>query len=204
MATADRRKREARQRRTSILDAARKVFWQRGYDRATMPQIAEQAELAPGTLYLYFPSKDALYVELLAEGYELLRRRLQQQRSAASPRQAGARLIDAFFGFAREYPEYFDIIFFILRRDRSAVLELKVPPEQLERINALELACREAAGEVLQQVGGVRPEQRQRLLNAVWSMLAGVVFYFRNQDQLAEVAEAAKGLLLTAIFGPEQ
>jgi len=50
-------------RRKQILDAAIEVFSQKGYAAATMPEIAESAGLAAGTLYLYFPNKRELFIE---------------------------------------------------------------------------------------------------------------------------------------------
>ncbi len=79
MGITERRQREAEKRRQDILKAAQKVFWEKGFSGTTMPQVAAEAELAPGTLYLYFPSKDALYVELLVEGYDVLKERLHAQ-----------------------------------------------------------------------------------------------------------------------------
>ena len=97
MGTIKRKQREALERRTSILAAAREVFWQKGYARATIAQIAEKAELAPGTIYLYFTGKDTLYVELLTEGYELLDQRLRAQAHSGKNALAGAAgLIDVF------------------------------------------------------------------------------------------------------------
>ncbi|HUU21643.1 MAG TPA: helix-turn-helix domain-containing protein, partial [Phycisphaerae bacterium] len=120
MGTTERRQREAEQRRRSILEAARRLFWRQGYAGATMPGIAAEAELAPGTLYLYFQGKDALYVELLIEGYELLLERLKEQAGVdAPPAEQGGRLVEAFIQFARDYPEYFGIIFFLIQRETS-------------------------------------------------------------------------------------
>jgi AcrR family transcriptional regulator len=48
-------------RRGEILTAARKVFGAKGYEATRMEEIARAAHLAKGTLYLYFPSKDAIY-----------------------------------------------------------------------------------------------------------------------------------------------
>lgn len=59
-----RRAREKRQRRESILDAAERVFRARGIASATMEDIAEEAELSKGALYLYFASKDDLFLAL--------------------------------------------------------------------------------------------------------------------------------------------
>jgi AcrR family transcriptional regulator len=49
----------------AILEAAAKVFVQLGYARATTNKIAEAAGISVGSLYQYFPSKDAIAVELL-------------------------------------------------------------------------------------------------------------------------------------------
>ena len=199
MGTTERRQREARQRRRSIIEAARRIFWQRGYAGATMPLIAAEAELAPGTLYLYFPSKDALYVELLIEGYELLAERLSEQaRTQVPPAELGDRLIEAFFQFARDFPEYFGIIFFLLQRETSG-FEGNFPPDQLARIRSSEQACKDIAAGILERID-LPPDRRAHIVDAVWAMLAGVVFYFRNDEPFEQIAAEAKSLLLKAIF----
>ena len=65
MSIASRRERERRERRLSILDAAHEVFGNKGFDQATMDDIAAAAELSKGTLYLYFKNKDALFMALV-------------------------------------------------------------------------------------------------------------------------------------------
>ena len=200
MGTRQRRDQEAKQRRQAILAAAKDIFWKHGYAAATIPMVAAAAELAPGTLYLYFPGKDALYAELLAEGYELMYRRLADSVVAdAAPRRQAESLIDAFVEFARENPQYFDIMFFVLQRegrDRQGALEAA----QIERLKALERRCQQVAGQVLRN-SGLSPARRdQAALDALWSMLAGVIFYFRNDATFDAVAAQARRLLLSAIF----
>ena len=205
MGTTERKKREELERRKSILSAARNVFWQKGYAGTTMAQIAQAAELAPGTLYLYFTGKDALYVELLTEGYELLLHRLQDESEAAeSPMAAAAGLIDVFFNFAKEYPQYFDIIFFVLRRENTKAWQDNFPAEQFERLQRWRLACHQAALSVLERADFGHADRRQAAIDALWGMLAGVVFYFGNTDSFESVASEAKSLLLRAIFGPDE
>lgn len=66
MMTAQDRKRQERQaRRRRIQDAARPVFIERGFARASIEQIAKQAQLSVGAIYLYFQSKEDLYVSIL-------------------------------------------------------------------------------------------------------------------------------------------
>jgi AcrR family transcriptional regulator len=48
-------------RRAEILDAAKKIFGNKGFESTRMEEIAKAAQLAKGTLYLYFRSKDEIY-----------------------------------------------------------------------------------------------------------------------------------------------
>lgn len=59
------RQRRAHETRARILDAARAVFEEHGYAHGTTNRIAERAGLSVGSLYQYFPNKDAILVELV-------------------------------------------------------------------------------------------------------------------------------------------
>jgi AcrR family transcriptional regulator len=65
-----RRERERLARRRDILEAARKVFGARGYDGATLDEVAREAEFAKGTLYSYFDSKAELFAALVEYEFE--------------------------------------------------------------------------------------------------------------------------------------
>ena len=63
-----RREREREARRRAMLTAALGVFGEKGFEGATLDEIAEQAEFGKGTLYNYFPGgKDELYLTLFEE-----------------------------------------------------------------------------------------------------------------------------------------
>lgn len=205
MGTRARREREKQKRRQDILDAARQVFWSVGYDGTTMPKIADHAELAPGTLYLYFPSKQALYAELLFEGYEILRERMEKAVAAGGePRALAEAVIDAFFSFASKQPEYFEVMFFVIRREGHAMSELALEPEQVERLTECQNACVGVAADVLRSPAlGLSEDHVQLLVDTVWSMLAGAVLYFHRDTpkNFKRVAAMAKELVLKAVFG---
>lgn len=61
------RKAASEKRRRSILQAARAVFAREGYADTVVDDIATQAGIAKGTLYLYFPSKEQIYMAVLLE-----------------------------------------------------------------------------------------------------------------------------------------
>jgi AcrR family transcriptional regulator len=65
-------------REAEILQAARHVFAQKGFADASMEEIAHAADLAKGTLYLYYPSKRELYRAALRAGLVELCEALEQ------------------------------------------------------------------------------------------------------------------------------
>lgn len=62
----------AQARQLEILDAAARVFTAEGYHGATMRAIAREAGLGTGTLYLYFPSKETVFLALVTRLEELV------------------------------------------------------------------------------------------------------------------------------------
>jgi TetR/AcrR family transcriptional regulator len=68
----ERKEREKEHRKEEILDAAQKVFFEKGLATATMDEIAEAAELSKGTLYLYYKSKEDMYLAVMMRGMEVL------------------------------------------------------------------------------------------------------------------------------------
>jgi AcrR family transcriptional regulator len=55
------------ERRADIVEAARRVFEEKGYYKTKIDDIAAKAGLSHGTIYRYFPSKDALATEIIAD-----------------------------------------------------------------------------------------------------------------------------------------
>lgn len=84
MTTAQERKQQERlARRRRIQRAAREVFAEKGYAKTSIEQVARQASLSVGAIYLYFRSKEDLYVSLLEETFEMFDSELMQIRSRA-------------------------------------------------------------------------------------------------------------------------
>ena len=109
MSTAlGRRERTKAANRAAILDAAREVFAELGYEAAGVRDIIRRTDLASGTFYNYFPDKEAIFVALIAETGEEARRRVREARRSA---RTAAEFVDggyrAFFEFIVEEPERF-------------------------------------------------------------------------------------------------
>jgi AcrR family transcriptional regulator len=72
-------------KRERILAAALKLFAREPYQAVTMDRVAEAAGVAKGTLYLYFPSKDALYLGVLSDGLDTAYRTYQASADPKLP-----------------------------------------------------------------------------------------------------------------------
>jgi AcrR family transcriptional regulator len=85
-----------------ILAAARKIFATKGFRDATVDDIAAEAGIAKGTVYLYYPSKKEMYLAALKQGLEELRQRTGAAMQSAVGAQAKLR---AFVRTRMEYAE---------------------------------------------------------------------------------------------------
>jgi AcrR family transcriptional regulator len=72
-------------KRERILAAALKLFAHEPYQAVTMDRVAVAAGVAKGTLYLYFPSKDALYLGVLSDGLDTAYRTYQASADPKLP-----------------------------------------------------------------------------------------------------------------------
>lgn len=110
MGIEERKKREKQRRRSQIVDAAEKIIFAKGLEQATMDEIAEEAELSKGTLYLYFKNKNELYLAITQRGSDILNERFAKVFASEHDR-SGIELIrligETYLDFVRENPDYF-------------------------------------------------------------------------------------------------
>lgn len=107
MGIAERKEREKLQKRQNIINAAERVFFSKGYDTTKMEDIAAEAEFSKGTLYLYFKSKEELYLEIVSRAerilYDLFEKAMVDEPNGLYRVRA---IGEAFMKFYVEYPEY--------------------------------------------------------------------------------------------------
>jgi len=86
------RERKKQRTRQLIADTARRLFAERGFDRVTVAEIAREAEVAPATVFNYFPAKEDLFYSRL-EAFE------EELLTAVRERPAGKSILAAFAAF---------------------------------------------------------------------------------------------------------
>jgi AcrR family transcriptional regulator len=136
------RKRPRQQRsertRDEILDAAVKVFAQHGYAHGTTNRIAKRADVSIGSVYQYYPNKDAILIELagrhLDAGVAATADRLKAG-VIVSVEDAIRDIIVATIDNHRQDPEFLRVI--IEQAPRSRQLMAKVVERQQESVQAM-------------------------------------------------------------------
>jgi AcrR family transcriptional regulator len=102
----------AEQRRRQLLDVACPIFAETGFHTTSMDDVAAAAGVTKPVLYQHFPSKRALYVELLDD---IGRRLLAELGSATSQVTSGRERVEAgfaaYFRFVTDNPPAFRLLF---------------------------------------------------------------------------------------------
>jgi AcrR family transcriptional regulator len=95
-----------RRTRAALLSAAEHVFGDLGYDRASITAITQTANVAQGTFYKYFPSKHAIFVELVMDFAVRVRQALGTAAESPPPERAALerRGFEAAFEFSLAHP----------------------------------------------------------------------------------------------------
>jgi AcrR family transcriptional regulator len=110
-APTGRRERTKAANRTAILDAARDVFAEHGYDSAAVRHIVARTPLAPGTFYNYFPDKESIFRALVEESIARVREELRDaRREATDIEQFVGGAYRAYFTAMAEDPTMFQLM----------------------------------------------------------------------------------------------
>lgn len=189
------------QRRREILDAATKLFASRGYDLATVQAIAAKAGVAAGTVYLYFPSKEAI-LDALQQDFEtgLLDRVADIAASVLAEEDASGetvsyeevveRLLDGMVAYSLEHRSASEI----LARHTGVI-------DSLQLQNGLNDVLSRVISEGI-RLGYVHtsdPPMTAYLLNLAAATAIGNAIAFHDEEMLQRVVKQTKELYIKAL-----
>lgn len=207
-----RKEKEREIRRIDIIDAAEKVFFAKGYNNATMDDVAKEAEFSKRTVYVYFRSKEQLYFEIMLRGYKILNGIFEKtileshtKTGIEKIKLLGKTLVD----FSNIYPEYFTALMDYENgdmdfdnNDDSTIKECYIEGEKLFNFlkNALNEGIKE--GIILEGIDVINTAL------VLWSSMVGVLTTSRKKEKYlkhyhnrtsAELVDEAFKLLLRSI-----
>lgn len=193
------------QRRREILEAATDLFGQRGYDVTTVQAIAARAGVAAGTVYLYFPSKEAI-LDALQEDFEAGRLDRVAEIAAAVLAEEDAtgeivsfqeiveRLIDGMVAYSLENRAASEVL---ARHVGRATVIADALPFQRGLNDVLSRVISE--GIRLGYVHTSDPEMTAYLLNLAAGTALGNAIAFHDDEMLERVVAQTKELYIKAL-----
>jgi AcrR family transcriptional regulator len=99
-------------RSSEIIEAAKRVFAEKGFNDATVDDVAEAAGVAKGTIYLYFPSKREIFVEAVRQGIIALHAETARRVNAAETTEDKLRaFIETRMDFSESDREFYRLYY---------------------------------------------------------------------------------------------
>ncbi len=111
MTIATRKQREKEDMRALILDAARQIFLEKGYELTSIRSIAEKIEYSPGTIYLYFKDKDEIFHILHEEGFRRMLEKMSVLVHVADPFERLKAMGRIYMDFAQNNQDFYHLMF---------------------------------------------------------------------------------------------
>ena len=131
MGITERKEREKLARREEIISAAERLFFSKGVQHTSMDDIAREAELSKGTLYLYFQGKEDLQFAIFRKGAELLTKQmLHEIKGVTTGLEKIIELGRTFIEFSVNHKNYFSLFSFFETNNLDI---LKIKRNQIEK-----------------------------------------------------------------------
>jgi AcrR family transcriptional regulator len=186
-----RAQRRREQTRQDLLSAARRVLSRHGFHQTKIIDIAGEAGVAVGTFYLYYPTKEALFLEMVEDAVHLLKADIDRLESpSADPIQRARAGCETFFRFAQENRDLFRIVF-------AHGVTFHGVAHRAQELFVSGVAANLAAG---MRAGVFRTNRPDVVAQAFTGMLLQVVSWWIEQENIP-VSEVTESLLKFAFRG---
>jgi len=175
MGPRDRRARERAEMRESILNAARELFAEVGYDGVSMRKIAERIEYSPTAIYLHFADKETLFRELCYSDFRLLASEMAEHARIADPFERLRAIGEAYVRFGVTHPFHYRLMFMTPPPVNACSSEEKQKTHGNPELDSYAF-LRQCVVQMMEQ-GWIRPELTDPDLVAqtLWATVHGVV-----------------------------
>jgi AcrR family transcriptional regulator len=183
MGIPERKQKEKERRRQQILVAAKRVFSDKGFTKATIEEIAKGAELSSGTLYLYFRNKEELWVSLSLRVLQYLLMRLEHIDDGLEPTEKLRALKEVLYDVYEFDPS---VVINMFHLQSSDILK-NLSPEMLSEIKGLSRKALDKISGIFQEgirEGSFVDRHPVALTDIVWGMFSGVVLWENSKNLL--------------------
>ena len=178
MGIQERKERERERRRQQIIIAAKRVFSAKGFNKATMEDIAKEAELSPGTIYIYFKNKDELYASLSLRILKHLNIRLEHVKNETF-QDHGERIASLKEALYDVY-EFDPLILINMFHLQSSETLKNLSPELLAEIKELSRSSLGTIAEIFKEgikKGEFIDQHPIALADILWALFSGIILW---------------------------
>ncbi len=161
------------QRRQEIIEAAARLFAEWGYFGCEMERVATELGVAKGTLYLYFPGKEELFLACVDWAMTQLQDtvRAAADEGGDDPFEQISRAVRAYLVFFQEHPQFVELLI----KERAMFRDRK-RPTYFEHRDAARGYWRELYAELI-RAGRLRSDLKvETLLDTIGNLLYGTMF----------------------------
>ena len=126
-----------------ILEAAVKVFARKGFHNSRIAEIAEEAGIASGTIYLYFKSKDEILISVFEESLDRIIKEINNELLGVDdPREKVRRFIRHHLRMLKEHRELAEVLQVELRQSHKFMKEYE-PKQWVQYLNIIAAILKE-------------------------------------------------------------
>jgi TetR/AcrR family transcriptional regulator len=159
---------------TTIAQAAKEVFAERGYQRATLEEIAQRAGMSKATIYLYYRNKDDLFLHVVEELVNTVMAATAQEAATAKPP------LEKLYGMVRGKVEFYEQEreFFRIYLNEKQGLEVAPKDPHKKALREMYLQDVQTLAGVVQEgvdAGMLRPMDSRRLAFFLREMISNVL-----------------------------
>jgi AcrR family transcriptional regulator len=170
MGVIDRKEREKVEMKHQILDAARRLFLEQGFEKTSIRNIAEAIEYSAGTIYLYFKDKNEILFALHVEAFGTLMQAMQVGvMDEADPFERLVILGKNYLKYAFENPELYDLMFVMTAPMESIECRDEIWGDGERAFNVLKLIV----GDCI-KAGYFEGEDNETISVMIWSLVHGL------------------------------
>ena len=199
MGIQERKQRERERRRQQIIVAAKRVFSEKGFSKTTMEDIAREAELSPGTLYLYFKNKDELYASLSLRILQYMNIRLEDvtKETDSNPKQKIDSIKEALYDVYQFDPMILINMFHL----QSGETLKNISSPLLDNITELSRNSLQILADIFKNTSASDSFLSRRpnaVADIVWSLFTGVVLWEESKRLIDDDKDHLKKTLDSA------
>ncbi|NIP31661.1 MAG: TetR family transcriptional regulator [Candidatus Dadabacteria bacterium] len=182
-------------KKEDIIKAAAKLFSEKSFHDVKMDEIAEELGIAKGTIYLYFRSKEKLYLEILEESYEAIEALLEKEIAIDEPSTIKLKkVLGIIFSF---YRRNLDVLK-ILSRDETHLIKEHFEFTEHWRLRRLKLYEKILEKGIKEGSFSIQNPKLTALI--IFGLVRSVMFFYSSEKNTSHIAEEVFNVITNGIL----